>query len=331
MEVFVNRGVCLCGVALTAVIGAVAAPAEAVRPRAITFLFHDHGTAGDGWHIELVVARDQGSLKQVVMHSERCDETVLTSNVKIGAGGRATSSKPFTTFDGGQGAWRLDARWIAPNVVSGTFHVTEPGCDGGPRTFMAHGAGGAHGKHTHTGSGTAIGDYPDLERANGRAVAQVDRLWRSSVQAARERFSTYRRAREVGFAPWKRDWKPPLLFHVRHAGYERDGRSLDPRRPESLVYWWPRTGPPVLVAFMYRAPLKPRTPAFGRPLLGWHAHGAKPGATLMTHVWMTGDLRSAIANCMPVGALEAASAEFKLVPTSHDLTAESVPCHHTAS
>jgi hypothetical protein len=41
---------------------------------------------------------------------------------------------------------------------------------------------------------------------------------------------------------------------------------------------------------------------------------------------MTGDLRSAIANCMPVAALEAALPAFRFQPTDHDLTEESVPC-----
>jgi hypothetical protein len=94
------------------------------------------------------------------------------------------------------------------------------------------------------------------------------------------------------------------------------------------VYWWPPDGQPVLVAFMYRMPLRSGWPRFGRPLLGWHAHvrGGKLGATLMTHVWMTPELRSAIANCMPVAALEAANPAFRFQPSNHYLSQESVPC-----
>jgi plastocyanin len=118
-----------------------------------------------------------------------------------------------------------------------------------------------------------------------------------------------------------------MMFHLRHRGYERDGRAFDPRRPESLVYWWPPAGDPVLVAFMYRMPFADGWPRFGRPLLGWHAHGGeRPRSTLMTHVWVTADLRSAIANCMPVAALEAFNAAFRFQPIAHDLTQESAPC-----
>lgn len=217
----------------------------------------------------------------------------------------------------------------------GTFHVTTPACDGGVRPFSARLGGHApaddgHEDHHHGAQlsfGTPIGSYPDLPAADDATRARLETLRLETQGAAAQRFPTYQVAVAAGFTPWRRNWRPPLLFHLRHARYERDRHRLDPRRPESLVYWWGPTGQPVLVAFMYRMPMKPGWPRVGRPLLGWHAHGAdKPGATLMTHVWLTGDLRSAIANCMPVAALEAANPAFRFQPTDHDLTQESVPC-----
>jgi plastocyanin len=305
--------------------GAVSS-ADAVTPRPLRYLVHQHGVQRDAWHIEMIVAKDRRYLRQLVLHSVRCDETVFTTRVRIRSGGTIASSKPFSLGDDGRtGTWRLDARWIAPNVVVGTFQITKPGCDAGVRAFAAR-AGGRRGQR-HVNFGTAHGTYPDLSDGGKRALDHVNRLWKDSMAAAARRFATYADARKLGFERWSRDWKPPLIFHVRHAGYERDARVFDARRPESLVYWWPPAGKPVLIAFMYRAAAKRGWPAFGKPLLGWHTHGPPgPGVTLMTHVWMTGDLRSAIANCMPVEALEAANPRFRLVPIAHDLSAESVPC-----
>ena len=312
------------------------AVAFAVTPRVGYYGMHDHRTRGDGWHIELRVGSGTPFLRQLVLHSERCDETVLTTHVRIRAGAAIASSKPFATIDGAQGRWRLDGQWIAPNQLMGTFQITTPTCDGGPRSFTARLGGHArpddgHQEHHHHGGhtsfGTPIGSYPDLARADDATRARLETLRLETLRAAAQRFPTYEAAVAAGFTRWRRDWRPPLLFHLRHAGYEQDRHRLDPRRPESLVYWWGPDGPPTLVAFMYRMPLNPGWPRFGRPLLGWHAHVAdKPGATLMTHVWLTGDLRSAIANCMPAAALAASSPAFRFEPTDHDLTQESVPC-----
>lgn len=309
-----------------------AAEAATPKPRA-RFMVHDHRTPGDGWHIEMRVARDARFLAQLVLHSERCDETVLSSRVRILDDGSIASSKPFTTGDDRIGTWRLDARWSDSDHVSGTFQITTPSCDGGERSFSAHGEdhGGAH---NHLSYGTPVGSYPDMTTGTRRAHAQVRRLWRASRREARRRFPTYSRAVAAGLKPWLRKtrWRAPMLFHLRSDAYERDGRELDARRPESLVYWWPRRGQPILVAFMYRTPARAGWPAFGKPLLGWHAHmkGRRTGPTVMTHVWMTRDVRSAIANCMPVRELESALRRFRFTAPTHALTHESRPCPEEA-
>jgi hypothetical protein len=321
------------GLSLVTVAGTFAlfAPTvDAATPKPGTrFVVHDHRTQGDGWHIEMRVARDARYLAQLVMHSERCDETVLTARVRIRDDGSIASSKPFMTSDDKGGAWRLEARWSDSDHVSGTFQITTPSCDGGERSFSAHGEdhGGAH---SHFSYGTPVGSYPDMAAGTDNARAQVRRLWQASRREARRRFPTYSRAVAAGLKPWLRKarWRGPMLFHVRSVPYERDGRELDARRPESLVYWLPRRGQPILLAFMYRAPTAAGWPAFGKPLLGWHAHtkGQRTGPTVMTHVWMTRDLRSAIANCMPVRQLESARRRFRFTAPTHPLTHESRPC-----
>ncbi len=62
------------------------------------------------------------------------------------------------------------------------------------------------------------------------------------------------------------------LVHWEHKGYKDDGRTLDPERPEQLVYLNTAAGP-VLAGVVYVAPragvAAPRT---GGPITKWHTH-----------------------------------------------------------
>jgi hypothetical protein len=177
-----------------------------------------------------------------------------------------------------------------------------------------HGGAGEHQHDDHT-YGTPPGAYPVLARATRARRAQARRLWRASLRAARERFPSYRAVWRLGYRRFNEKWRKPLIFHMRRSSYDHDGRWLDPRRPESLVYWWPVRGKPVLVAFMYRYPAG-RRPRFGAPLFGWHTHGPDTD-NQMTHVWITRTLRTALANCLPVPALEAANRRFRWSRPGH--------------
>ena len=119
---------------LSALAAALLASAGLPEPRA-RFVVHDHRTGGDGWHIEMTVAKDNRYLRQLVLHSERCDETVLSSRVRIRDDGTIASAKPFTTTEDAQGTWRLDATWTDKERVKGSFQITTPDCDGGVGTF----------------------------------------------------------------------------------------------------------------------------------------------------------------------------------------------------
>jgi len=84
----------------------------------------------------------------------------------------------------------------------------------------------------------------------------------------------------------------------------------------------------VLLAFMFRVPADD-VPPFGSPVIGWHQHvraDGHVGATQMTHVWLTGDLRSAYANCLPVPALEAAIPAFRFSAPGEPPKHASEPC-----
>jgi hypothetical protein len=140
----------------------------------------------------------------------------------------------------------------------------------------------------------------DLQRAAAR--------WRNPREARRAGFDTdlARRApSKVGY------------LHAEHRRYSHDGRYLDPRRPESLIYANVPGRPLVLVGVMFSMPrgLQGRTP--GGPITRWHWHsvcargdqrglmpradGSCPPGTIrragseMMHVWFTRDLRSAFA------------------------------------
>src|SRR5688572_20549805 len=153
------RGVTLvCALTLVA-----AAPAAAALPdRGAKFVAHDHATVGDGWHVELVVARATPRMvAQLVLHSERCRATVLSSGVPIAADGAIDAARPFTASGDRQGNWRLGARFAGPRHLRGSFQIATPGCDGGERPFVAHAGGHRHAGHAHT-HGTPPGTLPDL-------------------------------------------------------------------------------------------------------------------------------------------------------------------------
>ena len=165
-------------------------------------MVHDHETRGDGWHLELQVARDGRSVRQLVMHSERCRATILTRGLSMGAGGTLAATKPFTTRSGAAGSWRLEARFPNRLHMEGSFHITTPSCDGGLRRFSAHSDRHRHGhRHGHV-EGTPPMSYPRLGRATGEQRAQARGLWRRTLRAARMRFPSYAAARALGYAPF---------------------------------------------------------------------------------------------------------------------------------
>jgi hypothetical protein len=121
------------------------------------------------------------------------------------------------------------------------------------------------------------------------------------------------------------------MRHFNSARAESDGRVLDPRHPESLLFWRGPDGVLRLAAVMFRAPSEQPPPLYRNPLLRWHAHYAcvqprrgaprqmpstycprgevaRYGETQMLHVWFTGDLETAYAMAPPLSALAAAFA-----------------------
>jgi hypothetical protein len=63
-----------------------------------------------------------------------------------------------------------------------------------------------------------------------------------------------------------------------------DGRELDPRRPEVIVYWYDPPRPLLLVAFIYRA-REGHEPRHGGSTPPWHSHW--DGRSVAMHTWFT--------------------------------------------
>lgn len=316
---------------LTATVAAlvVAAPqaATAALPKPkTTYSVHDHQTPGDNWHVQMKTTPRGRGLASLVVHADRCGaHTPFARSISVNRDGITQTYRPLDPRKPSKGNWFFQARFTERHRVDGYFRIITPDCDTGPMVFVAH-----SGRHQHVAYGPSPGQMPDLDDAKPRRLEQASRLWRDSWKAAAKRFRTYDDALALGFKAFSSiGERRPLLFHLRHAGYTADKRYYDARRVESLVYYRGASGPPVLVAFMYRFPTR-GWPPFGKPLLGWHTHGnGKTGwngvPNQMTHVWLTADLRSGLANCMPVEQLEQALPDYEYVPTPVTVT-ESAPC-----
>jgi hypothetical protein len=61
-------------------------------------------------------------------------------------------------------------------------------------------------------------------------------------------------------------------FHAEHPGHASDGRLLDPRRPETLVYAETDGGPVLLGAMFTAEEVAAAGPRAGGPLTPWHRH-----------------------------------------------------------
>jgi hypothetical protein len=151
----------------------------------------------------------------------------------------------------------------------------------------------------------------DLSRLSTAEKAGARQLLRVVRRSARRRFPTLSAMRAAGYRFSDPATHGQTSFrHLTNRAYVRDGRVLDPARPESLMVLHDRQGWR-LVGVMFRARLArtpPRTPAGG--LVHWHVHvgcgrtpsaipaprdfaglcppGQTPrlGATMMFHVWL---------------------------------------------
>lgn len=206
---------------------------------------------------------------------------------------------------------------LAGADAAGTVYRRKGPCRSGKRRWAAfhrgahdhpdghdHGGSGGHG--TDAAPGLHVGNrtpYPALEQARGAHRRRAEAL-RVATNAAAARFATVAQAEAAGYVadPSITPIYIPGLVHYRKHGPNFWGRVLAPSAPQALIFWCPSAGDCSLAAFMYRAPATPLPETYGG-LLGWHRHGER--GHWMTHLWMTGSLAPALAQCAPFDALNA--------------------------
>ncbi len=129
-------------------------------------------------------------------------------------------------------------------------------------TFTAAVSGQDGGHHEH--GGTAGGATAEQKAAAAKLLADV--------KAGIARHASLGEARADGYiqtTPFRfLIWGPA---HFSNYAYNRDGRVLDPERPETLVYMKLPRGEMVLLGAMFVA-RKGEGPRPGGPLTEWHAH-----------------------------------------------------------
>jgi hypothetical protein len=170
--------------------------------------------------------------------------------------------------------------------------------------------------------------YPPLELASARNRRRAEAL-RAATLAAAPRYATVALAEGKGYVadPTITPIYRPGIVHYRKNGPSFWGRVLEPRRPQALIFWCPPAGECSLVAFMYRVPADRRPPTYGG-ILGWHRHGLR--GTWMTHVWLTNDTRSSLAQCVPFNAVTAFNPLVVFEPYRADVPGIDEPCPDTA-
>jgi hypothetical protein len=106
------------------------------------------------------------------------------------------------------------------------------------------------------------------ERAGATALVE-------SVEAGTAKYADSTVAAADGYGPNPNGG--PAASHWPSRAAARDGRILDPSRPESLMYWTAPDGNKMLVGAVFKVfPRQPAAPTPGGDLTMWHVHEA-PG------------------------------------------------------
>lgn len=222
-------------------------------------------------------------------------------------------------------SFRRAARRALPlwGVIAGTAVIALAA--GAVGAAVLGGGGGGHDALAAGRNHKDMPQYPDVGAATDdqRAAAQslLDR-----TLAATAKYRDVDRARADGYLvdAAKRNKRGRLApaLHAGNPAYRDDGRTLDPARPETLVYGR-KDGQLVLMGVLFSVPASEKAPTPGGPITRWHTHegcfgagqgkvakprgGTCPDGTVqrtsrrqMMHVWFTGEERSAYARRVPV-------------------------------
>lgn len=278
---------------------ALPAAAQAALPAKRALIgAHQHGTRGRDWHVQIETGKDRSTIRVLVLYAEECGGvTEVARKVPIAPDGSFSVEQPVTD---GTGTWKVGGRVLDPGHAQGTWSIASGACAIADHAYDAYrGTRGPNGEHALLGN---MADYgPDgLLATKGRARTLRKIQLRSLLSA--KRFSTPQKAARRGYV-LSTETGCPGLHHARKRGTVMWGKVLDPKNPQSLVYWCDAAGNWTLAGYMYRAP-GDRWPNTYGDMIQWHKHGGGPQATWMTHVWMIIDPLAAWATCAPFPAFE---------------------------
>lgn len=171
---------------------------------------------------------------------------------------------------------------------------------------------------TLRGPAYELEQYPMPALATPSQRAAAERFW-AELKRSAAGWRDPRAAKRAGFDTHLARRPPARVgyLHAEHRRFSHDGRYLDPRRPETLVYANVPGRKLVLIGVMFSMPRGKHGPAPGGPITRWHFHQVcargdrrgltprpdgscppgsrpRPGSEMM-HVWFTRDLRSGFA------------------------------------
>jgi hypothetical protein len=161
------------------------------------------------------------------------------------------------------------------------------------------------GHHVHAGGIAPPGTV--LPEAALREPTPAERTAATQlVLTARTALARYNDPRVAAADGYRVAGMAGIDFHATNPAYEKDGRVLDPTRPETLVYGVAPDGRPVLLGAMFQMPdLRAHGPAIGGPLTMWHAH---------EHVCISLTPPSLTGILSPLGACPIGSFDVPLTP-----------------
>lgn len=248
-----------------------------------------HDSGGDDWHVQLELNRQRTRLASAVVYSQRCGGTGFRERIPM------SSSRGFEVVDeplaDGTGTWSVEGTFSSGARAQGTWSLTKGDCTASGR-FKAQGKAG----HFQIGN-----PYEYAPASLYGSSLDARRLRRLKYETRRNafHFDTVAEAERKGYV-LSTATACPGFRHARKRGTVMWGKLLDPKAPQSLIFWCDSASNFRLAAFMFRADEDSRPDTFGN-MLQWHRHSS--AAPWMTHVWMARKSESTFATCAPLPGL----------------------------
>lgn len=281
---------CLAAVAALSLALAASGAADAghektAEPQQVIVEDDVHNSGGDDWHVQLELNRDRTRLASVVVYSQRCGQTGFKQRVPLGP------NRSFSIVDeplaDGKGTWSVEGTFTAVARAQGTWSLTAGEC-------TVSGNFAAQDKEGHFQIGNPYEYAPQSVYGSSLDARRLRRLKYETRRNA-FRFDTVAEAERRGYV-MSGEGACPGFRHARKRGTVMWGKLLNPKAPQSLIFWCDSASNFRLAAFMYRADEDSRPDTFG-DMIQWHRHSST--AAWMTHVWLARKSEATFATCAP--------------------------------